>query len=941
MSGLVFYCCDERRRAQLRAGGDRPNGIDFLEVADLSPAKADAQRLLRVVFVRPASAELQAAIGPENVGVLGGDRVKDVRATAVSWSGGQELRVTVDKAGDFTTYTLTLARHDGKPLEGMDPLLSSVDFSFKAACPADSDCEPQRDCAPAPGEAPEIDYLAKDYASFRQLMLDRMSLVLPEWRERNPADLGVALVELLAYVGDYLSYRQDAVATEAYLGTARRRVSVRRHARLLDYPMHDGCNARVWVHVDVRSRSQAVYDPDDDTADDAADLIALPEGTQLLTRLPGRAPVLVANTAELDRAMTDAPEVFETMHALQARPTHNRIRFYSWGERDCCLPRGATRATLAGHYPHLAPGDVLVFEEVFGPHTGAPGDADPARRHAVRLTEASAFAPRGPGDSGPTLPLEDPAYRRIAVRAAGVELHERGVPALLRNPAVGESFDLGGPWTPEDAGGGRRRWQVDDGAGNAYDLVAAPAQVRVYSPRVTAVAWALEDALPFALCVSATTDPGHGARQVPDVSVARANVLLADHGRTIPAEGLGEPALPDPVLAPAGTDDCGCGCAGGGEEHTAPPPRFRPRLREAPVTQAARILRPPGSRDDDQAPLFDETAAASGAFAWDMARVLPVVQVTDARGSPWLPQRDLLGSDAFAREFVVEVEDDGRANLRFGDDRYGQRPAEEVGLAATYRVGNGTRGNVGADSITHAVAADPGLETLFSVRNPLPARGGTEPESTENVRQVAPAAFRTPERAVTPDDYARMAERHPQVQRAQATVRWTGSWRTLFLTVDRAGGLPVDAPFERDLRRFLERYRLAGHDLEVDEPRWVPVEVEVFTCVDPGYFRADVERALRVVLGNRQLPDGRRGLFHPDNFTFGQSVYLSRVYAAAQGVAGVSWAEVRVFRRQDDPASNGIPTGEIPVKRLEVARLDDDPSHPDRGTLRLSLKGGR
>ena len=75
--------------------------------------------------------------------------------------------------------------------------------------------------------------------------------------ERNAADLGVALVELLAYVGDYLSYHQDAVATEAYLGTARRRVSVRRHARLVDYRMHDGCNARVWVqmHVDTRRRA--------------------------------------------------------------------------------------------------------------------------------------------------------------------------------------------------------------------------------------------------------------------------------------------------------------------------------------------------------------------------------------------------------------------------------------------------------------------------------------------------------------------------------------------------------------------------------------------------------------------------------------------------------------------------------------------------------------
>ena len=42
----------------------------------------------------------------------------------------------------------------------------------------------------------------------------------------------MVLIELLAYAGDQLSYQQDAVANEAYLDSARQRVSVRRHARL-------------------------------------------------------------------------------------------------------------------------------------------------------------------------------------------------------------------------------------------------------------------------------------------------------------------------------------------------------------------------------------------------------------------------------------------------------------------------------------------------------------------------------------------------------------------------------------------------------------------------------------------------------------------------------------------------------------------------------------
>ncbi|MFZ3328198.1 MAG: hypothetical protein WA231_20950 [Methylocella sp.] len=74
-----------------------------------------------------------------------------------------------------------------------------------------------------------------------------MSLTAPGWTERNLSDPGIALVEVLAYVADHLSYQQDAIATEAYLHTARRRVSLRRHAKLVDYIMSDGCNARVWV----------------------------------------------------------------------------------------------------------------------------------------------------------------------------------------------------------------------------------------------------------------------------------------------------------------------------------------------------------------------------------------------------------------------------------------------------------------------------------------------------------------------------------------------------------------------------------------------------------------------------------------------------------------------------------------------------------------------
>ena len=86
----------------------------------------------------------------------------------------------------------------------------------------------------------------------------------------------------------------------------------------------------------------------------------------------------------------------------------------------------------------------------------------------------------------------------------------------------------------------------------------------------------------------------------------------------------------------------------------------------------------------------------------------------------------------------------------------------------------------------------------------MPARGGIDPETAAQIRRDAPQAFRTQERAVTPDDYAAITERYAGVQRAAARLRWTGSWHTVFVTVDRVGGEPLDAAFTDPLARTRE-----------------------------------------------------------------------------------------------------------------------------------------
>lgn len=852
------YVCDNTdRRARLvardflAADGVTPiNAIDFLEVVDAAAPDDDLrQRLLLIRFLQPLGA---GALDHNDLAISGGTTITGIRALAARrladfpavpagrWSGPAQaflqirsselavddphepeywLVVLVDQRGDHSRYELRLVAgvSSNETPAGFDPILSRLSFGFKIECPSEFDCEDQAPCTVAHPAAPQLDYLARDYQSFRRLMLDRLSVKLPDWQERNPADLGVTLVEMLAYAADRAAYFQDAVATEAYLGTARLRTSVRRHARLLDYRVHEGCNARAWVHLELVD-GQVVAGTKDDPA--------LRRGTRFLTALPDT-PVVVSGSREAE-ALELGPEVFEALHGVTVLShVHNELHLHTWGERRCVLPAGATSAALhaarEGDLVELAAGDVLVLEEVRHPETRQSADADPTRRHAVRLTAVSE-------------PKLDVLY-------------------------------------------GVRYWEVR---------------------------WHEEDALPFPLCLWEVE-----LENIPSpVSVARGNIVLVDHGRS----HVGEPLIPVEV---------------------PPDGRYRPRLPREGLTWRVPYV-------------HDAERSATASLVQDPRRTLPAVTLREANDT-WIAIDELLGSDPFSRELVVEMEADGRAYLRFGDGVLGRRPTRGVSFAADYRTGRGVTGNVGAEAIQHMVS-DTLSGAVARIRNPLPATGGVDPEPLETVKLQAPEAFRMQMRAVSAEDWAEVASRHPAVQRAVATIRWTGSWHTVFLTVDPRDGRPFEGELVEDLQAFLEQFRLAGVDLELRPPAYVPIDLALVLCVAPDHYDHEVEQAARDRLTSGLRRDGSKGRFHPDNLSFGEDVHLSPIVAELMTVPGVRWVDLDPhangsdlvrFQRLGATAAGELEAGRLPIGRLEVARLDNDPSAPDNGRLRLTLRGGR
>jgi hypothetical protein len=1102
---VIYSCCNENRKKAV-LNNPALNGIDYLEVLDSgAPPGVPRQQTLLIHCLNPLSPAMTFSPSPSgpssptvNVLIEGGESITNIvvdwviEAAAIDATQPPDvlallpvvneltdksnvLVVRTHEAGDFSTYCLRLvnsaAQAEQDPFEvtavmtGFDPQLAAVDFCFKVECPPDFDCAPEPpDCPPQPPTPPPINYLAKDYGSFRTTILDRLNQLLPGWGgSATEADLGVALAELIAYVGDYLSYQQDAVATEAYLETARRRVSLRRHALLVDYHVHEGCNARAWIQLTVGGNPGDAIFLDKTT-------------TRFYTFAPGMPSSLKVGTGNEEAALLSGVQVFEPMHDAVLYPEHDQISFYTWGDDNCCLPKGATEASLLGAFPRLVPGDVLIFEEVKGPQTGVAADADLRHRCAVRLSQVAILTdPLFKNGGNPiqvteiqwsqedALPFavcisstfldsnnDQQTVTDVSVVHGNVVLADHGLsfsnkplgtvpepslrypsdpnadrcaltppksllvrfsPAVPDRPltqavpmAVAPLAGVGNPVTPAVVLFGTG--PVNLAGSNGFACLTLLATNPAGWPQYFGVVVAPDLANPPNFNLSVVYNPPDGAAGIhAQVVVERfTNLSLNPADSNYVATRINADSqlihVPASYIPPAGplagfpaaptmlsnTGDVNLQDLSSPavtylsleaenpanwqnlfgvltQANAQDPSRFDLSVVYDPAAGGVGVVLPVTVESftalslADAATLVDPDSelikvesfaeapdaglSASALMSFDPSVAVPSITldgVLDGITTAWNPVQDLLESGELDPVFVVEVEADGLATLRFGDNVNGRNPETGTVFTTSYRIGNGTAGNVGAESLNHLAATDARIQ---SCRNPIAAIGGVDPESNDQIRRRAPQAFLTQERAVTMADYAAMTELNNQVERASASLRWTGSWYTVFDAVEPKGGGKLTRVLRKTLKRGLERYRLAGQDLELDSPQYVSLEIGLAVCVDPDYFRADVEQALLQVLSNRILPDGQKGLFYPDNFTFGQTVYLSPVYAAARSVTGVLSVAATTFQPQGVSTTQYLDAGEMKLGQLQIARLDNDRNFPDHGQLTLQMEGGK
>lgn len=826
LNGFPHQLTDAQRYSILSCL-NKLNGIKFVEVTNISTTTCE----LEVHFFNTnyLSTILSDSVAPGQVKtmlpVTGGYRTPagpatgQVQVTQVTeLADPTALRLVIEPVGDYSTYRIGV---DTVAYPRFDPMFSELAFRFRPGC-FTTNCAPDWTTGVERKPVPFIDYLAKDYDSFRHAMITAMMERVPGWDVSSEADLDQVLLDLFSAAADELSDYQDRVMNEAYLATARKRVSLARHARLMDYHIHQGNQASTWIafelepgftEFDLNPGLEVWAGPEN--KNDAASVI-----------------FLAGNNTPLH------------LHSFV-----DRLGLYTWSNSVPSLEAGSTTADLKiiDASDDLATATViqnlirtgtikrLLIQEYLNPVTGTVNGRDPKKRQVLRL--------------------------------------------ITGEPKLGDP---------------------DDKAAKAMvDPLTGKGLVRVH--------WREEDKLLSNYCFTVEC-PG----RVEDVSLFHGNLLKVFNGTpTRTPVVFREPAA---QLAPLPAV----------EFHYEP-------------TRWGTICRLPQTKS----PLAYRSTEPGG----DIAPISTLaVSVAPGGTEPWHEVPNLVHSEAGDNHFVVETDENGESLIRFGNGTNGQMLPEHAVVSCKFQYGAGLAGNVGLDRIVRfnagALNTTPSGGRLTRCWNPLDVTNGRAPEPAAEIVRRVPEAYRARQlRAVTLQDYVNRAQQVPGVSRAAAGYAWTGSWRTVRITIDPVGGTELEDSLRRDVARYLEAVRLIGEDLEIRPPLFVPLDIRIALCAAPDYWPNDLRSILEQEFSAGFAPDGRMGFFHPDLWTFGQPLHASQILGRIQKVQGVEHVISIALKRWNDP---GPAAEEIAKLRPnEIIEVMTDPGHMELGFISFEVQGGR
>ncbi len=287
-----------------------------------------------------------------------------------------------------------------------------------------------------------------------------------------------------------------------------------------------------------------------------------------------------------------------------------------------------------------------------------------------------------------------------------------------------------------------------------------------------------------------------------------------------------------------------------------------------------------------------------------------IVVVVGAETWTKATRNNLVYSQSTDRHYKVIYDDENRTFVIFGDGSYGQIPANNAQIRATFRVGGGRRGNLGPNTIETIVSAN---SAILSVTNPERSSGGDEAQSMRSARNAIPATIRTLERAVTPQDHADVALTVSGVAKARSVPGIPSGSRNIDVLIAPNGGGVPSAVLKNTVLNAFRTKKMVTSRIRLKDPLYRTLRFYVLLHIDPSFRASDVQQQVRRTVIN----SSGTGIFDFDQLDF------AALTTDANGLPELLLSQTRLQGHFERLVNVGL-------DRAEIYRLDVVPVARER-----------
>ena len=281
----------------------------------------------------------------------------------------------------------------------------------------------------------------------------------------------------------------------------------------------------------------------------------------------------------------------------------------------------------------------------------------------------------------------------------------------------------------------------------------------------------------------------------------------------------------------------------------------------------------------------------------------------------------------FAQNGITLRINDYQNNLSLG-----YIPTPNTTLFIQYRVGGGLESNVGVNvintvgNVNFDVNGD-SVEIANAIRNSIQctnvtaAIGGSNPPSTEEVRNYVTFNFSSQNRAVTIGDYYSILQKMPGQFGVPAKIgilENNNKINVIILSQDVNGKMTQNVPqvLKTNIASYLSNYRMMNDYVSVDTGKVIDLAFEIYVTLTKNTNQNSIISDIVTKVNDYMLPQSRE---------FGQDVMISEIKSIVQNIEGVvNISEVKVFNRVGGKYSSSQTAQKYQDSTTKEIKLIDD-----------------